>query len=113
MLAAALTTAVRADVSIRQKTSLEVASMIRMHGATVTDLTADKKREDTESHCEGMMSLVCGNLQGGEIVRLDRNVTWHNTDAIPAARFDIPPDWTKEAAKPAKGGDDEFTCPKS
>jgi hypothetical protein len=77
MLAAALTTAVRADVSIQQKTSLEVASMIRMHGATVTDLTADKKREDTESHCEGMMSLVCGNLQGGEIVRLDRDVTWH------------------------------------
>ena len=76
MLAAALTTAVRADVSIQQKTSLEVASMIRMHGATVTDLTADKKREDTE-------------------------------------RFAIPPDWTKEVPKPAKGGDDEFTCPKS
>jgi hypothetical protein len=36
-----------------------------------------------------------------------------NTDAIPAARFDIPPDWAKEAPKPAKGGDDEFTCPKS
>jgi len=36
-----------------------------------------------------------------------------NTDAIPAARFDIPPDWTKEAPKAAKGGDDEFTCPKS
>jgi hypothetical protein len=77
MFAAALTTTVRADVSIQQKTSLEVASMIRMHGATVTNLTADKKREDTESHCEGMMSLVCGNLQGGEIVRLDRDVTWH------------------------------------
>jgi hypothetical protein len=77
MLTAALTTGARADVSIQQKTSLEVASMIRMHGATVTSLTADKKREDTESHCEGMMSLVCGNLQGGEIVRLDRDVTWH------------------------------------
>jgi hypothetical protein len=36
-----------------------------------------------------------------------------STDAIPAARFDIPPDWTKEAPKAAKGGDDEFTCPKS
>ena len=74
---AAFTTTVRADVSIQQKTSLEVASMIRMHGATVMNLTADKKREDTETHCEGMMSLVCGNLQGGEIVRLDRDVTWH------------------------------------
>jgi hypothetical protein len=74
---AAFTTTVRADVSIQQKTSLDVASMIRMHGATTTNLTADKKREDTESHCEGMMSLLCGNLQGGEIVRLDRDVTWH------------------------------------
>ena len=36
-----------------------------------------------------------------------------STDAIPAARFDIPPDWTKEVPKPAKGGDDEFTCPKT
>ncbi len=74
---AAFSTTVRADVSIQQKTSLDVASMIRMHGATTTNLTVDKKREDTESHCEGMMSLLCGNLQGGEIVRLDRDVTWH------------------------------------
>jgi hypothetical protein len=74
---AAFTTTVRADVSIQQKTSLDVASMVRMHGATTTNLTTDKKREDTESHCEGMMSLLCGNLQGGEIVRLDRDVTWH------------------------------------
>jgi hypothetical protein len=74
---AAFATTVRADVSVQQKTSLEVASMIRMHGATTTNLAADKKREDTESHCEGVMSLLCGNLQGGEIVRLDRDVTWH------------------------------------
>ena len=74
---AAFMTTVRADVSIQQKTSLDVASMIRMHGATTTNLTGDKKREDTESHCEGVMSLLCGNLQGGEIVRLDRDVTWH------------------------------------
>jgi len=73
---AAFTTTVRADVSIQQKTSLDVASMVRMHGATTMNLTGDKKREDTESHCEGMMSLLCGNLQAGEIVRLDRDVTW-------------------------------------
>jgi len=39
-------------------------------------MTADRKREDTESHCEGMMSLICGNVKSGEIVRLDRGVTW-------------------------------------
>jgi hypothetical protein len=66
----------RADVTIEQKTSLDVASVVRMHGATTSSVTGDKKREDTESHCEGMMSLLCGNVKSGEIVRLDRDVTW-------------------------------------
>src|ERR1700738_2675267 len=67
---------VQADVTIEQKTTLDVASMIRTHGSFTTNITADKKREDTESHCEGMLSLVCGNVRGGEIVRLDRSLTW-------------------------------------
>lgn len=75
-MAAGSTALVHADVTIQQKTTLDVASMIHMHGVNTTNWTADKKREDTESHCEGMMSMVCGNLQGGEIVRLDRDVTW-------------------------------------
>jgi hypothetical protein len=69
--------AANADVTVEQKTTLDVASMIRMHGATTTSITPYKKRDDSESHCEGMMSLVCGNLHGGEIVRLDRGLTWH------------------------------------
>lgn len=68
---------VQADVTIEQRTALDVASVIRTHGSSTTNITADKKREDTESHCEGMMSLVCGNVRGGEIVRLDRGLTWH------------------------------------
>jgi hypothetical protein len=35
-----------------------------------------------------------------------------NTDAIPASRFDIPPEWSKEAAKPTQSVDD-YQCPKS
>jgi hypothetical protein len=68
---------VQADVTIEQRTTLDVASMIRSHGSSTTNIKADKKREDTESHCEGMMSLVCGNVRGGEIVRLDRGLTWY------------------------------------
>jgi hypothetical protein len=75
--AACFIATVRADVTVQQTTALDVASMIRMHGATTTTLTADKKREDTEAHCEGMMSLLCGNVQSGDIVRLDKSVTWH------------------------------------
>jgi hypothetical protein len=69
--------AARADVTIEQKTTLDVASLIRVHGASTMSITADKKRDDSESHCEGMMSLVCGNVHDGEIVRLDRGLTWH------------------------------------
>jgi hypothetical protein len=65
-----------ADVTIEQKTNLDVASFIRLHGGITTNITADKKRESTESHCEGVMSIVCGNIQGGDIVRLDRGLTW-------------------------------------
>lgn len=72
----AAATAARADITIEQKTSLDVASVIRVHGATVTNITPDKEREDTESHCEGVMSLICGNVRSGDIVRLDRGVTW-------------------------------------
>lgn len=69
-------TAARADVTVEQKTTLDVASMIKTHGSSTTNITTDKKREDSESHCEGMMSLVCGNVHSGEIVRLDRGLTW-------------------------------------
>jgi hypothetical protein len=67
---------IHADATVEQKTTLDVASMIRSHGSSTTNITADKKREDSESHCEGMLSMVCGNIRGGEIVRLDRGVTW-------------------------------------
>jgi hypothetical protein len=79
----------RADVTIEQKTTLDVASMIRMHGASTMSVTADKKRDDSESHCEGIMSLVCGNLHTGEIVRLDRGLTWHLEPDKKSYREDI------------------------
>src|SRR5665213_1145903 len=81
--------AVQADVTVEQKTTLDVASMIKTHGASTTSIAADKKREDTESHCEGMMSLICGNVHGGEIVRLDRGLTWHLQPDKKAYREDV------------------------
>jgi hypothetical protein len=82
-------TVVQADVTVEQKTTLDVASMIKTHGASTTNITSDKKREDTESHCEGMMSMICGNVRGGEIVRLDRGVTWHLEPDKKSYREDI------------------------
>lgn len=67
---------VQADVTVEQKTTLNVASLINAHGEVTSNFSADRKREDTATHCEGMMSIFCKNLQNGDIVRLDRSVTW-------------------------------------
>lgn len=64
-----------ADVTIQQQTTFDFA-IIKAHGTTTESTTADKQRRDTEFHCEGFMSLLCGNAQSGEIVRLDRDVRW-------------------------------------
>lgn len=66
----------QADVTITQQTSFDVA-VIKAHGSSTTAYSADKKRQDTDTHCEGVMSIVCGNLQSGDIVRLDKGLTWH------------------------------------
>src|SRR5215470_3945419 len=64
-----------ADVTIQQQTQFDFA-IIKSYG-TRTELTStDKRRSDSEMHCEGMMSMFCGNSQSGEIIRLDRNVEW-------------------------------------
>jgi len=77
-LAAVLLTVPRsghADVTIQQQTQYDFA-IIKAHG-THTELTAsDKRRTDSDMHCEGFMSMFCGNTQSGEIVRLDRSVEW-------------------------------------
>jgi len=99
-------TVVRADVTIEQKMTLDVASMIRTHGSSTTRIAANKKREDTESHCEGMMSLVCGNLHGGEIVRLDRGLTWRLEPDKKSYReevFATPEELAKMRAKMQRG----------
>ncbi len=66
-----------ADVTITQQTTFDAASLMKSHGSSTDVYTLDKKREDTETHCEGLFSIVCGNMQSGDIVRLDRGVTWH------------------------------------
>ncbi len=64
-----------ADVTVQETTSFDL-SFIKAHSTTTEYVSADKQRRDTEMHCEGMMSLFCGNAQSGEIVRLDKDVTW-------------------------------------
>jgi hypothetical protein len=63
------------DVTIQQQTQYDFAS-IKAHGTRTESITTDKRRSDSDMHCEGLMSMVCGNTQAGEIIRLDRDVEW-------------------------------------
>jgi len=65
----------RADVTIQQQATFDL-SLIKAHSNTTELTSGDKQRRDTDLHCEGFMSLLCGNSQGGEIVRLDKEVQW-------------------------------------
>jgi hypothetical protein len=65
----------RADVTIQQQSSFDV-SIIKAHGTSTEYTTTDRQRRDADFHCEGFMSVFCGNAQSTEIVRLDRGVQW-------------------------------------
>jgi hypothetical protein len=65
----------RADVTIQQQTQFDFA-VIKAHGTKTEFTTTDKRRSDSDMHCEGFMSMFCGNTQSGEIIRLDRDVEW-------------------------------------
>jgi hypothetical protein len=64
-----------ADVTVQEQTTFDL-SFIKAHGNVTELISTDKQRRDTELHCEGLMSLVCRNAQDGEIIRLDKDVTW-------------------------------------
>ena len=78
LLAAAALAAptVHADVTMQTSLAFDLAGVVKAHGTTVERTTSDKQREDSEMHCEGFMSLFCGNAQSGQIVRLDRELDW-------------------------------------
>ncbi|HKD53243.1 MAG TPA: hypothetical protein VKB72_03415 [Steroidobacteraceae bacterium] len=65
----------RADVTIQQQSSFDIA-IVKAHGTSTEYTTSDKQRREADFHCEGFMSMFCGNTQSAEIVRLDRNVEW-------------------------------------
>jgi hypothetical protein len=73
--AAAATGTARADVTIQEQTTFDF-TLIKAHGTSTEYTTSDKQRRDSDLHCEGFMSLFCRDAQSGEIIRLDRDLTW-------------------------------------
>jgi hypothetical protein len=66
----------RADVTTQESMSLDAAGIVKMHGTTLERTSGDKQRKDSEFHCEGFMSLLCGNTKTGDIIRIDRSLEW-------------------------------------
>jgi hypothetical protein len=64
-----------ADVAVQEQSIFDL-SLIKAHGNSTELTSGDKQRRDSELHCEGMMSLLCRNAQSGEIIRLDKDLTW-------------------------------------
>jgi hypothetical protein len=67
--------AANADVALQEQSTFDL-SLIKAHGNSTELTSGDKQRRDSELHCEGMMSLLCRNAQSGEIIRLDKDLTW-------------------------------------
>ena len=72
---AVLAPTARADVTIGQKTSMTVGGM-NIDVDSVERTTADKQRTDSTTNCQGFLSLFCHDMEGGRIVRLDKQVEW-------------------------------------
>ena len=73
--AVAMLPAARADVTVEQKTSMNVGG-INMDIDSVERTSADKQRSDSTVTCHGFLSLFCHGANGGRIVRLDKQVEW-------------------------------------
>lgn len=67
--------AARADVTVRQQTSMSLAG-IKIDVSSTERTSGDKQRRDSTTQCHGLLALVCHNIQSGEILRLDKQVEW-------------------------------------
>ncbi|HEY2037406.1 MAG TPA: hypothetical protein VGG96_10355 [Steroidobacteraceae bacterium] len=65
----------RADVTVGQKTSMSLGG-INIDVDSVERTTADKQRSDSAVRCHGFLALFCRDVEGGRIVRLDKQVEW-------------------------------------
>lgn len=72
---AVLSPTARADVTVGQKTSMSLGG-INVDVDSVERTTADKQRSDSTVRCHGFLALFCHDVEGGRIVRLDKQVEW-------------------------------------
>ena len=64
-----------ADVTVEQQTSMNLGG-INIDISSTERTSSDKQRRDSETKCHGFLAMFCHDLQGGEIVRLDKQREW-------------------------------------
>ena len=72
---ALLPLAASADVTVQQKSTFDL-SIIKSSSVSTEYTSGEKQRRDSETHCDGFMSMICGHQADGHIIRLDRDVEW-------------------------------------
>lgn len=76
VLAAAAASPSRADVTDTKSITFDMA-FAKVESTITERISGEKKRTDTDAHCDGfLLSMICRHMAGGEIVRLDKNLTW-------------------------------------
>ncbi len=66
----------QADVTETKTITLNM-SIAKINSTDTERYSEDKKRTDSETRCEGfLLSMICGDIKGGEIIRLDKDLTW-------------------------------------
>lgn len=64
-----------ADVTVEQQTSMSLGG-INIDISSIERTSNDKQRRDSETKCHGFLAMFCRDAQGGEIVRLDKQLEW-------------------------------------
>jgi len=65
----------KADVTVEEKSSFDLG-FFKANGVSTEQYVLDKKYRDYQFRCEGFMSMLCGKNDTGEIVRLDKGMTY-------------------------------------
>src|SRR5579862_3756907 len=74
-LAALSCTLAHADVTVQEQTSMSLGG-INIDISSTERTSSDKQRRDSETRCHGFLAMFCRDVQGGEIVRLDKQLEW-------------------------------------
>jgi hypothetical protein len=74
-VAALSCTLAHADVTVEQQTSMSLGGM-NIDISSTERTSSEKQRRDSETKCHGFLAMFCRDVQGGEIVRLDKQLEW-------------------------------------